>query len=308
MFRDEYLWSDCADAIISRSTLLVRGARGGEREEYFLQQWRSAGARTVVIDIDIGGELNACVANVYSTDVDVAAQRVQGPLLKTVRRLFAAQEYMSSVVIDITGMDHVAIMLVVKILASVPVGELFGLYVEPDRYEQESIRGDFALSDQFLGNKAVPGFARRERGTERTMVTFFGFEGDRVNRILEDRTNISHLIPVVGVPSYRPGWNLVSLGSFGRIVARYDALSDIQSCPAFSVYEAFCILCEIRSVEGNGPIVVAPLGTRPHTLACSLFASQNEEVRIAYDHPVESAKRASGVGCAHAYHLSGLLR
>jgi hypothetical protein len=208
------------------------------------------------------------------------------------------------VVLDITSLQHCATMFLVSLLYDLHVGELFGVYAEPAQYQMETAT-EFRLSASFLGNQTVPGYARPNRN-ERSVVAFLGFEGERLNRILEEREHIKHLVPVLGVPSYRPGWNLNSLASAGRVVTSYDALKDLRSCPAFSVHEAIALLEDLAQDE---PVLIAPLGTRPHTLATAIFASQvKKRASIAYDHPVEHVARSVGIGETHVYHLSTYLR
>jgi hypothetical protein len=307
VFRDEYAWSECRDEVLKKVTLLLRGSRASERERFFLDEWSQQNSNVTIADI-VFNELDSCTIQVFRPADGAAPRVVSGSISSTLREFFRDRELLRSVAVDITSLQHAAIMCVVKLLMAATPGELFAVYAEPANYERHSVLDDFRFSSKFLGNKSVPLFAKTQRNTERTIAAFIGFEGERVSRLLEDRENVTRLIPVLGFPAYRPGWNTISLASAGRVIKSFDAFSMIRSCAAVSVGEAYRVLTEIRGIEENRPLIVAPLGTRPHTLAAALFVCRNsEDTRLAYDHPVETAPRSKGIGATHAYHLSGFL-
>lgn len=53
--------------------------------------------------------------------------------------------------------------------------------------------------------------------------------------------------------------------------------------------------------------VLAPLGTRPHSMACALFACKHPHTRIIYDYAVECQRRAIGIAEIKVYHLTMFL-
>jgi hypothetical protein len=302
VFRDEHSWQDCGDAVLRRATLLVCGGHDGERERFFREQWSARAPATPRLIVDFQ-DLERCkiVSQREGNDVEE-----RGSIRALVRKALKERALIRSVVLDITSLQHAATMFIVKVLMDLVPGEFFAVYAEPARYGNLSST-EFRLTSGFLGNKPVPGFARQMRSSQGAMVAFLGFDGERIERILEDREQIKRVIPVLGVPSYRPGWNLHSLASAARVATSYQALEHMRSCPAYSVHEAVVLLESVLDEE-EGQLMVAPLGTRPHTLATAIFASRTKRATIAYDHPIEDPSRSTGVGELHLYHLSGHLR
>lgn len=298
MFRDEYRWSECRDLILERATLLVHGSRHGTREDVFRNEWITGAPSTcrLIVDFD---NLETCTATFARAGKH---EQATGSIRTTLHPLLAQRDLLRSVVLDITSLQHAAMMYIVRILFDLAPGELFGVYAEPESYAMTAAT-EFRLTKEFLGDRPVPGFVRQTRPDVKTMVAFLGFEGERLGRILEDRQHISRVIPVLGVPSYLPGWNLHSLASAARVATSFDALPNMRSCAAFSVHEALSVLDAIAQDEDKN-LVISPLGTRPHTLASAIFAARNRRVSLAYDHPVEAVSRAVGLGATHAYHLS----
>jgi hypothetical protein len=301
VFRDEYEWSSCAGSLLARATLLISGSRGGERELIFRSAWTNEASDTPILTVNFSDDLQGCTLVLHR---EGEVQTISGPIRRVVSQILSERALLRSVVVDITSLQHSAIMYVVRVLFRLVPGELFGVYAEPAQY-QMSGPTEYDLSLSFLGNQPVPGFARMARTEERSMVAFLGFEGERLSRILEDREHITRVIPVFGVPSYRPGWNLQSLASAGRVAMSFDAMQHVRACPAFSVHEGIMLLEDIARSERA--MIVAPLGTRPHTLATAIFAARTESA-VAYDHPLEHPTRSAGTGALHVYHLSGHLR
>jgi hypothetical protein len=308
-FRDEYTWEECGSLVMKRATLLIRGTATGDRETFFLDEWQRSGSDPVIWDVTFDPECKTCTIGSFKlVDRFARIHNKHGSILDVVPKMMSMyRSHLGCVVLDITSLQQTAIMCLVAFLLKECVGELFAVYAEPEHYDRPKEGEGFRLALRFASNESVPGFSRQRRGNEQTLVGFLGFDADRLGRILEERESIQRLIPVLGFPPYRPGWNLMSLESAGRIIKEFESYSDIESCPAFSVIEALSVLRRISSQDANKSLVIAPLGTRPHTLAAAIFATQNRDVRLAYDHPVESPQRAKGVGLAHVYHLSGML-
>ena len=307
MFRDEYIWAESANEVLAQATLLIRGSGRSEREQVFLQEWNRARPDVAVFTVTFTS-LDRC--ELEWTDVANGTPRLQtsGPvrslLIGALRQNFHALE---NVVLDITSLQHSAIMYIVTALLAVGgPGRLFAVYAEPREYVLRPETG-FGLSTGFLGLRAVPGYIRAQSATAETLVAFLGFEGERLVRLMEDRETIKHLVPVIGLPAYQPGWNVRSLASAGRAVLSSGAHAGIRSCAACSVTDAFQLLDRLYSSVSTSALAVAPLGTRPHTLATALFAVRHPRAQVLFDHPIEAIGRSAGVGRMHLYHLTGLL-
>ena len=63
-------------------------------------------------------------------------------------------------------------------------------------------------------------------------------------------------------------------------------------------------LDEINALYPEKNFVLLPLGIRPHTAACGIWAAKHKNARVLYDYVVESDKRSVGTGDVIVYHLS----
>ena len=304
MFRDEHLWEDSASAVISNSTLLIHGNVNQDRDAFFPSQFeRHSSALRLQLKFRTPDRFEATLQRPGQ------ATPYTGFILSDLITLLKTLP-LSFVSMDITSLQHGAIMYVTSLLCQLPAGHLVSLYVEPASYTPSSDPEGYELTTRFEGFSSVPGFARLAGTTPNLLLAFLGFEGRRIAQLLEEYQDVDQLIPILGVPGMRPGWNLVSLANCGPTLASQGAFNDIERCPAWSVFEGFKVLRRAMFLELGARkrnIVVAPLGTRPHTQATALFATQFPTVRVAYDHPIEHTERSRGVGRAHVYHLSGLL-
>lgn len=308
MFRDEYLWSEAGEQVVKNATLLIRGVSDGERETTFLREWQTHQPECTVLQLASESNDKCRYRIAPASNID-SVRFKQGNIRTDLRNLLSqSRSSLQSVVMDITSLQHVAIMFITKFLLELVPGQLFAVYAEPVQYTaKDAVTGEYNLSDRSLGIMAVPGFAKMQQTEHEVLVAFMGFEGGRLARLLEERRAVETIISVVGLPSYRPGWNLVSLASAGQVLVERETQDAIHVCAAFSVFEAISELYKIRSSVHNKTLVLAPLGTRPHTLAIALFAARNEGTQILFDHPVETSSRSQGLGERHVYHLSGLV-
>jgi hypothetical protein len=209
---------------------------------------------------------------------------------------------LSSVCVDLTSLQPAILMYLTKLLATeYRPTRFFAAYTEPLDYARSA--DEFLLSRQFAGLRSVPGFATRSREQER-LLAFLGFEGDRLAKILEE-IQFSDVIPIIGFPAYQPGWQNRSLISCMIPIQQASSANSIEKCGAASVFEALRLIQRLR--PHGSPLALAPLGTRPHTMACAIYAAMNPETRIVYDHPVEPAHRSIGIGRRRCYHLTPVI-
>jgi hypothetical protein len=304
-YRDEYSWSECETELLRRSTLLIRGSRAGEREEYFRDRWHTDAPTTKILELELSETWEAhswlyAAGKQRPAVPTISTDNLVGTLHASLRRLDLA-----SVVMDITGLQHQAIMCATQEIMLAAAGELFALYAEPTEYVRHPDTGEFDLTRRHQPRRAVPGFARQRRPGNAIVVALLGFEGIRLTHLLEELQDVLDVAPVLGVPSFRPGWNLRSLA--GAVVPLNSRDMEIHACPAHSVTEAYNILDAIAHSSPAHNIILAPIGTRPHTLAAAIYASHHSRVLIEYDNPLESLNRSIGIGSLHAYHLSAFL-
>lgn len=78
---------------------------------------------------------------------------------------------------------------------------------------------------------------------------------------------------------------------------------------AGSIVDAFQVLDDLRTKNSGVLMKIAPLGTKPHSMAALLFACcYPRDTEIVYDNPVRVKKRTSGVGKVSITCVSELIK
>lgn len=215
------------------------------------------------------------------------------------------------ILIDITGMQHGVLFFLTKLLFTDLTPQLiFAAYTEPEKYVSGTsyLGDDFALTEEILGLNSIPGFARRDKGQEKVLIALLGFEGKRLKTLLDEiQPSPKKIIPVVGFPSYMPGWKTVALLSNSNILNSYDCFGEIQVCDAACPHETYKLLLHFSKANEGKELIIAPLGTRPHALGAAMYAALNSNCTLIYDFPVEKGNRTEGVLKTNIYHLSKFL-
>lgn len=151
----------------------------------------------------------------------------------------------------------------------------------------------------------IPGMAARNKSNE-VIVPFLGFDGDRLNNILEGM-DYDEVCPIIGFPSDNPYWQFESLRNCMLVLKHTASEQKIRKCKANSVFDALQTLDGILTDHPSRNFVLIPLGTRPHSAACAIFASRCQNVRIIYDYAQERPVCSRGVRSATIYNVSQYL-
>jgi hypothetical protein len=219
-----------------------------------------------------------------------------------------------SVCIDITCLQQPILFLLVKLLLTESKPRrLFAAYTEPKKYKKVQHLAtedeEFELYERIVGcNYSVPGFAKINREAEELLVAPFGFERQRLISIYESVEPRGGLIPILGFPSFVPGWNLTALYMNYKVLSDSGAEQQIRFCEASSPFGLYDLLKEIFKIYSTRyRILLAPLGTRPHSLGAALFATKNQSCHLIYDFPVEKMYRSEDVLKADIYHLTSFI-
>ena len=210
-----------------------------------------------------------------------------------------------NIMIDITSLDHVLIMTIVNILINkVHPKKLFAGYVCPLRYIGSEDNFSYTLTSEREEIMTIPGLAHIEKPSESVCV-FLGFEGERFQRIIELVKDTKKIYPIFSLPLINHNWMKVSMWNSLDLLKDYSSNTIIYKCSAESIFEALQLLEEISSLADN--TVLIPLGTRPHSASCAIFASKNKNTRIIYDYAVETLKRSEGIGNVIIYNLTKII-
>lgn len=220
----------------------------------------------------------------------------------------------SSVCIDITCLSQPIIFLLVKLLLSeVKPKRLFASYTEPRKYLRVSqvLTDDeeFDLYEEIKGcNYSVPGFSKINRNKDELLVAPFGFERQRLISIYENVEPRGGLIPILGFPSFVPGWDLTALYMNYKVISDADSEQKIKFCEASSPFGIFSLLKTLYdNYSAKYRILLAPLGTRPHALGAAIFATKFRECHLIYDFPIEKKFRSESILKSSIYHLSNFI-
>ena len=95
--------------------------------------------------------------------------------------------------------------------------------------------------------------------------------------------------------------NVAKLATLEQLTVRY--------CAAASVTGALEILRRVHNQGSYARTVVAPLGTKPHSIATALFLIENssfQETTLIWDHPTKSTNRSGAVRRWHVFRVRGL--
>ena len=302
MIREEYNYSDVSDYLLQNVDLLIVGKpKEDERSHFFFEKWKSSDKDILILDINKGLKLS------YSF---LHNSKIQGETIdlcmgtpRLLRQLGIEQKI---ILLDLASLSHVLIMFLTKqLLEQVVPRSLFAAYIRPDHYNVPSSAVGFSLSDQVLAVGAIPGFAKRECPSH-TLCAFLGFEGVRLNNILESVHNIDRFVPIVAFPSGTPQWYKITVWNCMDTLQSECTDSVIHKCLSESIFSAIELLQQ--NITPEEKVVLAPLGTRPHSMACAIFSCMHPHARIVYDYVVEHSHRSIGISDITVYHLSAFLQ
>jgi hypothetical protein len=236
-------------------------------------------------------------------------------LIPGLKKFLANQNIHSSrVCIDITCLSQPILFLLIKLfLSEIKPKRLYASYTEPKKYLKVSrvLTDDeeFALYDQIVGcNYSVPGFSKINRNSNELLVAPFGFERQRLISMYENVEPKGGLIPILGFPSFIPGWDLTALYMNYKVLSDAESEQKIKFCEAASPFGIFNVLKDIYDTYSSDfRILLAPLGTRPHALGIAIFATKYKESHLIYDFPVEKTFRSEKVLKSSIFHLSNFI-
>lgn len=137
------------------------------------------------------------------------------------------------------------------------------------------------------------------------MDCFLGFDGKRVEQI-NDRYEFSDIVPVITLPSYKPGWQNYALQE------NIDIIKTLERKPEYiianSFLSAYNYLEKIVTSYPNSYLRITPLGTKINALGAILFALNNmKNVELLYDNPKEEGKISTECGKTYIFDISEII-
>ena len=224
-----------------------------------------------------------------------------------------------TVYIDASGLETricaALLRSVAPLLQTQEVNMMRVVYAEPYTYKirefcAEGIVHD--LAERIDGISPLPGFASivPSMVEDVCFVPLLGFEGGRFTHLLEHvQPDQKNIIPVVGVPGFRPEYPFVSYWGNRRPLCETSSWRNVRYAVANSIVDAFDELARIRASRPSQVFKVAPIGTKPHAIGAILFALKHpQDVELVYDNPKREKQRTEGVGRILDTDVSQLLR
>lgn len=216
------------------------------------------------------------------------------------------------VYVDVTGLSHhIWAPLLRSALRSVP--EVKVVYVEPGQYAFSAAPTEgqiFDLSVRITGVRPLPGFASItfRRTDEVLFIPLLGFEGTRLAHMIEQvQPAIERIIPVIGVPGFRPQYPFYTYAGNRRPLIETKAWQRAEFAAANCPFNLFYVLDQIAAKHPRSVLTVAPIGTKPHAVGAVLFKLiSKRHVELVYDHPIRKPGRTRESDRLLVYHVSAL--
>jgi hypothetical protein len=289
--------------------ILIKGNHNDARCTYF-QKKLITGSEIISVVFDNEnfelklhheGKLN--ISNLVETD----------PVMKADLLINEVLQSELSVVLDMTSMSTEVLFILIKAFYDARYDDFTVVYVQPQDYirnKNDKILPEFLLSKELDPISAIPGFLRLpDEDKQEKVLVFIGFEGGRFQELCEHILSDGKIdvIPILPMPSFKAGWHMLGIYLNLDTLKSNDILSNLKRVTAWDPFFALDVLEEQYLInDDTSQIIVAPLGTKPHTLASVLFAVKHESVRIMYDHPRVHDKRTEGIGPVRGYYLKGI--
>ncbi|MDQ3190365.1 MAG: hypothetical protein M3Q58_02100 [Bacteroidota bacterium] len=217
------------------------------------------------------------------------------------------------ILIDSTSLKHPLLLYMIRILKeNFNLANLFIGYTEPEKYEQVKNFKEqkFDLTEKFCSTNSIPGLVRSsDYLKEKVLVVLMGFEGNRFRKAFEEVSPSKRKVhAIVGFPSFHPNWQYYVYSQNQSALVDSKAYTKLHRATANEPFSVYNILNEISNTYPDHQIVVAPVGTKPHSIGAGMFLVDNPEVQVFYDFPSYGEKvRTIGIGDSYLYNLTAFL-
>ncbi|WP_289282841.1 MULTISPECIES: hypothetical protein [unclassified Methylophaga] len=183
------------------------------------------------------------------------------------------------------------------------------MYVQPNNYTMSKPQGlkatqSFDLSDDGEGIQQLQPYVNFSNNT--VIFYFLGWEGHRLGGLINSEEYFSRNITcLVGIPPFKTSWDYKILSS------NYSQLSELSNIttPRFKYAGANDPIKTYEIIEqvyksacySQQSLSLAPLGTKPATIAAAQFAVNNPRLIMLYDFVKKKIKRSSGADIVHIW-------
>ena len=311
-YQEKYSLTDNNIAYFSKQfDILITGKReGDERHSYFKNSLKNFKGKYYSFDVcDIADRF---YYKIEKYDGELLDEGKDKSLIPDLQKLLKKEKFQGAkICIDITTLKQGVLFLLIKLLINnLRPARLFVAYTEPKEYKRRAHRTigeieEFDLYEQIIGSSnSVPGFIKQRSSNDILLVSPIGFDSQRLQTIYEN-LKPKEIIPIVGFPSFVPGWNITAIKANFMILKSAECFDAVKTCESASPFKLFDLLTEIfHRYNGQYDIYISPLGTRPHCLGAAIFATKNPSAYLIYDFPVEKKYRSKEVLKTNIYNIS----
>lgn len=232
---------------------------------------------------------------------------------KSIKKLFETYST-TTVYIDVSGLNNRISASLLKNALEIDNLSVRVVYTEPEHYDIEKFKEEGVLckdlSERIEGIEPLPGLANIiPDDVDMKFIALLGFEGGRFTQMYETvQPPTDKIIPVIGVPGYRPEYPFVAYWENRRPLISTESWQFVEYAAANSLVDIFFLLKKIKNKPPISKIKLAPIGTKPHAIGAILFAIKYpKDVEIVFDNPIRKSKRTKGVGLIVESKVSELL-
>ena len=298
------------ERILSEDIILIRGSNSDERDEHIKNQITTE-SQLVVLHYDL--DLTKLSITLERFPLDTEDPNDNDPVACSEMLACILVDNGKPIIIDITSLSTESLFLILGAFKAVQYDDIIAVYTQPLEYSLErnpALMPNFLLSSEHSPICSIPGFMRIPNELQPMVVVFLGFEGGRFQELREHLLTDGHteIRPIMPLPSYFAGWHMWGIYQNLETLKESERIRELRRVTAWDPFHALNVLEELyTNFSGHFQIVVAPLGTKPHTLASALFVLKHDDVNIMYDHPKINKQRSKGIGEVRAYMLKGLI-
>ncbi|MES0488341.1 MAG: hypothetical protein ABUK01_00010 [Leptospirales bacterium] len=215
-----------------------------------------------------------------------------------------------NLLLDITSIDHKILFILIKLLLTkFQPSYLFAGYTLPLEYKRDD-EYNYELSFDAQNFANFPGYTTRlDSVSEKIIAVILGYEGGRVNSLVESITKCTTILPIISFPGVNSNAKSIAFEKNIGDLESHNSLGEFYYSSIYHPFDIIEILNEINNCYHNKKyqLIVAPLGARTQSLGTAIFATYNR-VTPLFDFPSEKELRSSGVQSCFISHLSHLLK
>lgn len=302
IYKEEFSFSDVQDYLEREITLVIVGDAQDERSKFIRETYKD---KNCTISLDYQYENRQFIIRADYFKYPFVRSCSFHKIADVIRSIPGIN--LKNILVDITSLQHPSIMCLIRSIAlDIRPSRVFTAYIKPEKYLLGDEFGRYDFSTVCSSPSSIPGFVTRSKLDE-ILVPFLGFEGNRLEGIIGE-ANYSELIPIIGFPADEPTWQFETLRNSMTFITSHNAEKNIRKCKSGSIFDAYELLENIIDSNIDRHIVVAPIGTRPHTVASALFSlKHSRNCRLIYDFVIERESRSKGIRDITITHLSSFI-